>query len=105
MRIRFLLDRRCQVPDVPIRIALGDKLREFREARGLSQEDLAELTGEEVDETTISRIERGERVPRARTLTKLLAHLVDREDERGLSMAMRKYPLVANKSPHPSRRQ
>ena len=45
------------VPD--IRITVGDRVRELRQAKGISQEDLAEKAG--LDRTYISSIERGKR--------------------------------------------
>jgi ribosome-binding protein aMBF1 (putative translation factor) len=42
----------------------NQKLREARELRGWSQEDVAEQLGEFVDKSTISRWERGVAIPR-----------------------------------------
>lgn len=41
------------------RIALGDRIRELRLARGISQEQLAHLAG--LDRTYVSGVERGHR--------------------------------------------
>lgn len=48
---------------------LGKKIRELRNAAGLSQERLGEITG--LDRTYISGIERGVRNPALRNLEKL----------------------------------
>lgn len=48
---------------------LGKKIRELRNAAGLSQERLGEITG--LDRTYISGIERGVRNPAIRNLEKL----------------------------------
>lgn len=43
----------------PHRVAFGRRIRELREARGLSQEKLADLAG--IHRTYMSSVERGER--------------------------------------------
>ena len=48
-----------RMPDQPLIDAFGNRIRELRTARGLSQEQLAELTG--FHRTYIGMIERGER--------------------------------------------
>lgn len=48
---------------------VGKRVRELREDRGLSQEELAELTG--VGRNTISEIERGVTSPQLRIVRKL----------------------------------
>jgi transcriptional regulator with XRE-family HTH domain len=48
---------------------LGARLREFRRARALTQEELAEKAG--VSPSTIVDIERGKHEPQIRTLRKL----------------------------------
>lgn len=53
--------------------AIGDRLRGLREARGLTQSQVADAIG--VDAQTVSRWERGERVPNAQAYTKALALL------------------------------
>ncbi|MEO5860291.1 MAG: helix-turn-helix transcriptional regulator [Pyrinomonadaceae bacterium] len=47
------------MPDQPLITAFGNRIRQLRTARGLSQEQLAELTG--FHRTYIGMIERGER--------------------------------------------
>ena len=47
------------MPDQPLIDAFGKRIRQLRTARGLSQEQLAELTG--FHRTYIGMIERGER--------------------------------------------
>lgn len=49
-----------------LRIAFGDLLKELREARGLSQSQLA--LESELDQTFISLLERGQRQPSLATL-------------------------------------
>ena len=49
--------------------SLGARLREFRRARALTQEELAEKAG--VSPSTIVDIERGKHEPQIRTLRKL----------------------------------
>ena len=49
------------MPDQPLIDAFGKRIRTLRTARGLSQEQLAELTG--FHRTYIGMIERGERNP------------------------------------------
>ena len=49
------------VPQKPLSIRFGDKIRELRKARGQSQEEFADLCG--FDRTYISGIERGKRNP------------------------------------------
>lgn len=49
--------------------AIGPKVRELREAAGLSQEDLAHQA--KISTSTLSRIERGTYQPRLDTLNKL----------------------------------
>jgi putative transcriptional regulator len=48
---------------------LGDRIKEIRDAHGLTQEDLATAIG--VSRTTITKYERNERVPDLITLTKI----------------------------------
>lgn len=48
-----------RMPDQPLIDAFGKRIRELRTARGLSQEQLAELTG--FHRTYVGMIERGER--------------------------------------------
>ena len=48
---------------------LGERIREFRCARGLSQEQLAELA--DISRDAVSRIERADREPRLETLIAL----------------------------------
>ena len=49
-----------------IKKAVGLKIKEFREAKSLTQADLADLIGRSVD--TISHLERGVSLPNFRTL-------------------------------------
>ncbi len=49
-----------------IKKSVGLKIKEFRDAKNLTQADLAELTGRSVD--TISHLERGISLPNFRTL-------------------------------------
>lgn len=49
-----------------IEIALGKRIREMREAAGLTQSELAALTLKSVE--TISNFERGKTIPSVRTL-------------------------------------
>lgn len=46
-----------------------NKLRELRKGRNLTQEELAKILG--VDRSTIAQWERGENMPRAKTLIQL----------------------------------
>jgi DNA-binding XRE family transcriptional regulator len=55
------------------RVAVGARLREIREERGLSQEQVQALSG--IAQETLSRIENGHRDPRMDTLRKLAAGL------------------------------
>lgn len=55
--------------DSNIRIHLGARIRELREARGLSLRDLAELAG--VNHNNISAIERGKYNARIDTIERL----------------------------------
>lgn len=59
--------------DEPIAEAFGQRLRELRHERGLSQERLAELAG--VHATFVSNIERGYSAPTLYTLLKLATAL------------------------------
>jgi DNA-binding XRE family transcriptional regulator len=54
-------------------------LWDIRQERHLSQEDLAQLSG--LNQTTISQLERGQRVARRRTIQKLAAALSVRPEE------------------------
>lgn len=56
-----------------IRVLVGQKVREFRQRRGLTQRDLAERLGRQ--EVTISSIERGRNFPSEDTLSALVEHL------------------------------
>ncbi len=49
------------VPQKPLSIRFGDKIRDLRKARGQSQEEFADQCG--FDRTYISGIERGKRNP------------------------------------------
>ena len=49
-----------------IKKSVGLKIKEFRETSGMTQADLAEITGRSVD--TISHLERGLSLPNFRTL-------------------------------------
>ena len=51
------------------RRAFGQRVRELREARGLSQEELRNAA--DVHTTAVSRMERGEREPRLTTILRL----------------------------------
>jgi transcriptional regulator with XRE-family HTH domain len=53
----------------PAHAALGRAIREFRQARGLSQEELALKS--ELDRTYVGGIERGERNPSYESLLRL----------------------------------
>jgi transcriptional regulator with XRE-family HTH domain len=53
----------------PILVAFGQNVRKFREAKGLSQETLAEKA--DLDRTYISDIERGTRNPGIKNVAKL----------------------------------
>ncbi|MYL71729.1 helix-turn-helix domain-containing protein [Halobacillus litoralis] len=48
--------------DVKVRKAVGRKIKQLREEKGISQEEFAYLVG--IDRTYISFIERGRRAPR-----------------------------------------
>jgi transcriptional regulator with XRE-family HTH domain len=63
------MDRR----DHTERAATGARIREAREERGLSQEQVETLSG--ISQETLSRIENGHRDPRLDTLRKLAAGL------------------------------
>jgi transcriptional regulator with XRE-family HTH domain len=52
---------------------LGQKIKEIRESRGLSQQQLADLAN--VTQSTISQIERNEKDPSLSTVTKVSAAL------------------------------
>lgn len=52
-----------------LRARFGDRIRELRQQRGLSQEDLAERSG--LHRTQIGFVERAERSPRLDTIEKL----------------------------------
>lgn len=49
--------------------AFGQRLRELRTARGVSQDGLAEKTG--IHSTAIGRLERGDREPKLRTILRV----------------------------------
>ena len=53
----------------PILLAFGQNVRKFRDAKGFSQEQLAEKA--DLDRTYISDIERGARNPGVKNLVKL----------------------------------
>ena len=55
--------------------SLGHLLRQYREQRGLSQEELAERAGGRLSTTTISNVERGRTRPYRHTLKALAAAL------------------------------
>ena len=61
------------MPDVPLpsdpQVALGQAIRQLREAKELSQEDLAHLAG--VTTHSVSRIENGARNPTWSTVKRL----------------------------------
>jgi predicted transcriptional regulator len=57
---------------------IGDRIREEREALGLSKEGLAYLAG--VSHKTIERIEAGKSIPRRATLTVIEAALAETEE-------------------------
>lgn len=56
-----------------IRVLIGQKVREFRQQRGMTQRELAERLGRQ--EVTISSIERGRNFPSEDTLSALVEHL------------------------------
>jgi len=56
-----------------IKKSVGLKIKEFRETSGMTQADLAEITGRSVD--TISHLERGLSLPNFRTLELLSENL------------------------------
>jgi len=64
---------------VKILSGFGDKLRELRKKRGLSQEELADEAG--LHRTYIGGVERGERNPTLTTLKRLADALHLRIDE------------------------
>jgi len=53
----------------PSLVKLGENIREYREAKGISQEDLALEAG--LDRTYVGGVERGERNPTVLSLLKL----------------------------------
>ena len=54
-------------------VAFGQRLRELRAERGVSQDQLASRTG--IHPTAIGRLERGDREPRLGTILRLLRGL------------------------------
>lgn len=56
-----------------LELQLGHRIKQLREAAGLSQADLAQLAGKSVE--TISNFERGKTIPSVRTLAALTPHL------------------------------
>jgi len=54
-------------------VAFGQRLRELRAERGVSQDQLARRTG--IDATAVGRFERGAREPRLRSILRLAAGL------------------------------
>jgi transcriptional regulator with XRE-family HTH domain len=61
------------MPQMPDRTALGRALRVLREAKHLSQEDLAHVAG--LHRTYIGGIERGERNPSFESIGRILSAL------------------------------
>ena len=57
---------------MPDRRPLGEQLRAFREAQGKTLQDIA---GEGVSESSLGRIERGERNPSVKTLERVVSVL------------------------------
>jgi uncharacterized phage-associated protein len=62
-------------------IDFARRLREFREAFGLTQRQIAAITGE--DQGDVSRLERGELNPSAERMNRILGHLRDYADSVG----------------------
>ncbi|REJ07744.1 helix-turn-helix domain-containing protein [Halobacillus trueperi] len=60
--------------DLQVRKAVGEKVKQLREERKLSQEEFAFLVG--IDRTYVSFIERGERSPRLPMLYRI-AHVLE----------------------------
>lgn len=58
---------------------VGFLIRQLREAKGISQEDLADLAG--LDRTYISGIERFKRNITIRTLSKIIPFIAESEDD------------------------
>lgn len=56
-----------------LNIKFGQRLKQIRESRGLSQEKLGELIG--LSEDSVGNMERGKHWPRLKTLEKLLETL------------------------------
>ena len=54
-------------------MAIGDRIRMLREEKGISQRQLAALTG--IKQPAIARLESGRSVPNITTMNKLLAPL------------------------------
>lgn len=50
---------------------VGARIRDFRKAKGLTQQQVAELTNEDVSQNYISRIESGIQFPSLKTLNKI----------------------------------
>lgn len=61
------------MPEMPDRAELGRALRTLREAKELSQEDLADLSG--LHRTYVGGVERGERNPSFESISRLLGAL------------------------------
>ena len=86
---------------------LGKRIRNYRTARGLSQEKLAELSG--CHPTYIGQIERGEKNATIESIEKIAAALnvslsalfekVDGKDGQANSIPLACYELVSAKSP------
>lgn len=68
-----------KAPKIPMEVEFGNRVREYRKAKGLSQMDLAEIV--ELHFTYISGVERGRRNVSLRNIVRLAASLdVDPSD-------------------------